>query len=495
MEKGKEKRNLAQLLEGVKPLKIVGTVDREVLSLESDSRKASAGSMFVAVKGVTVDGHSFVAGLAGKGLAAIVVEHLPEQTDPEVTYIVVENSAIALGQLASQWWDNPSRKLKLIGVTGTNGKTTTATLIYEMTRLFGEKAGLLSTVCNYVDTRAVATSQTTPDPLTINSLLAEMVAEGCTVCAMEVSSHAADQHRIAGLKFTGAIFTNLTRDHLDYHKTVDAYLAAKKSFFDGLDSDAFALTNLDDKVGEVMLQNTSAKKYTYSLRSQADFVGRIIESRIDGTLISFNGQEVETLFTGRFNAYNLTAVYGATILMGRPVDETLVNMSRLVPVAGRFQSVRSADGVTAIVDYAHTPDAVVNVLQAIREVTGNNNRIFTVVGAGGNRDKGKRPIMAREAALRSDVLILTSDNPRFEEPQDILRDMEAGISDDKELMTRSLSIADRRQAIRTAVKMAHPGDVILIAGKGHEDYQEIRGVKHHFDDRETVIQLFDEIRH
>lgn len=400
----------------------------------------------------------------------------------------MSDSAVALGYLASEWWDNPSRKLNLVGVTGTNGKTTTATLIYEMARLMGYKAGLLSTVCNYVEDEAIPTNQTTPDPLTINALLHRMVEAGCDYASMEVSSHAAHQHRIAGLHFAGGVFSNLTRDHLDYHKTVEAYLAAKKSFFDGLPSTAFALTNIDDKVGEVMVQNTKARKYTYSLRSRADFTGRIIESRLDGTTMSFNGRDVEVLFTGKFNAYNLTAVYGVSILLGWPLEEVLVGMSRLVPVAGRFQAFHSPKGYTAIVDYAHTPDAVVNVLQAIREVIGNRGSIITVVGAGGNRDKGKRPIMAREAALRSDRLILTSDNPRFEEPGDILRDMEEGL--DIEGRKKSLSIVDRREAIRAAAAFAQPGDVILIAGKGHEDYQEIKGVKHHFDDREVVKEVF-----
>lgn len=483
---------LDHLLQAIKPLKISGTTDRQVSNLVSDSRKADVGSMFVAVRGVNIDGHQFVPSLAGKGLAAIVVEEMPTETDSDVTYIVVENTAVALGQLASQWYDNPSQKLKLVGVTGTNGKTTTATLIYEMARLRGFKAGLLSTVCNYVDTRAVPATQTTPDPLTINRLLHEMVEEGCSYAAMEVSSHAAHQHRIAGLTFAGGIFTNLTRDHLDYHKTFDAYIAAKKSFFDGLPAEAFALTNIDDKIGEVMLQNTRAARHTYSLRTLADFSCRIIESHIDGTLLSFNGKEVNVQFTGRFNAYNLTAVYGASILLGWPEDDVLLCMSRLVPVAGRFQAFRSGTGVTAIVDYAHTPDAVVNVLQAIREVLGNRGRIITVVGAGGNRDKGKRPIMAREAATRSDMLILTSDNPRFEKPEDILADMEAGL-DTPQLRANSMSIADRRQAIRAAARTARPGDVILIAGKGHEDYQEIEGVKHHFDDREAVQEAFAEI--
>lgn len=467
---------------------IIGSDDKIITDVVSDSRKVTTGSLFVAVRGTTVDGHSFIPLLQYSGVAAIVCEEFPEFIESSITYIKVSDSAVALGYLASEWWDNPSRKLNLVGVTGTNGKTTTATLIYEMARLMGYKAGLLSTVCNYVEDEVIPTNQTTPDPLTINALLHRMVEAGCDYASMEVSSHAAHQHRIAGLHFAGGVFSNLTRDHLDYHKTVEAYLAAKKSFFDGLPSTAFALTNIDDKVGEVMVQNTKARKYTYSLRSRADFTGRIIESRLDGTTMSFNGRDVEVLFTGKFNAYNLTAVYGVSILLGWPLEEVLVGMSRLVPVAGRFQAFHSPKGYTAIVDYAHTPDAVVNVLQAIREVIGNRGSIITVVGAGGNRDKGKRPIMAREAALRSDRLILTSDNPRFEEPGDILRDMEEGL--DIEGRKKSLSIVDRREAIRAAAAFAQPGDVILIAGKGHEDYQEIKGVKHHFDDREVVKEVF-----
>lgn len=481
--------NLQHLISAINPVRTIGPTDRTVTSLTDDSRKVTDGAMFVAVRGVTVDGHTFIPSLADKHPAAIVVETMPDTLFDGVTYIQVDNSAIALGFLASQWYGNPSRRLKLVGVTGTNGKTTTATLIYEMARLGGHKAGLLSTVCNYVDTRAVAAKQTTPDPLTINMLLHEMVEEGCEYAAMEVSSHAADQHRIAGLTFAGGVFTNLTRDHLDYHKTFDAYLAAKKSFFDMLPAEAFALTNIDDKVGEVMLQNTRAKKLSYSLRAMADFRGRIIESHLDGTLMSFNDNEVHVLFTGRFNAYNLTAVYGASIMLGWDKDDVLRRMSMLVPVAGRFQTIHSHAGVTAIVDYAHTPDAVVNVLEAIREVIGTSGNIITVVGAGGNRDKGKRPIMAREAALRSDRLILTSDNPRFEEPDDILADMRAGVADPV-LAARTLVNADRREAIRMAAALARKGDVILIAGKGHEDYQEIKGVKHHFDDREVVKEIF-----
>lgn len=477
-------KQLKELLAPLQIARLIGSDDKQIASLTSDSRKVEAGTLFVAVPGVNVDGHKFIPMAEEKGATAIVCQTLPAECRPDVTYIVVTSSATALGLLSSQWFDNPSRKLKLIGVTGTNGKTTTATLIYEMARLSGYKAGLLSTVCNYVDDRPYPTDHTTPDPYTLNEMLHAMVEAGCEYAAMEVSSHAADQQRIAGLRFVGGIFTNLTRDHLDYHKTVEAYLAAKKSFFDSLPADAFALTNADDKVGEVMLQNTAAQRYSYSLRSDADFRGRIIESRLDGTLLSLNGNEVELLFTGKFNAYNLTAVYGACILLGWERDDVLREMSRLIPVAGRFQAFHSPKGYTAIVDYAHTPDAVVNVLNAIREVIGKDGEIITVVGAGGNRDKGKRPIMAREAAARSQRLILTSDNPRFEEPEDILRDMEEGLDDDAR--SRTLHITDRRQAIRVAASLAGKDTVILIAGKGHEDYQEIKGVKHHFDDREEV---------
>ena len=483
-------KKLSQFLSAITPLEVIGSVDKEINLLTPDSRRVEAGAMFVAVRGTVVDGHSFIPVVSTTGVAAIVCEQLPQLLESGITYIKVENSAVALGHLASEWYDNPSRELKLVGVTGTNGKTTTATLIYEMARLMGNKAGLLSTVRNYVDDKPYATTQTTPDPLTINRLLREMVDAGCGYAAMEVSSHAADQHRIAGLHFAGAVFSNLTRDHLDYHKSVEAYLKAKKSFFDNLDADSFALTNIDDKTGLVMTQNTRAAVKTYSLRSEADFTGRIVESRLDGTLLSLNGREVEVMFTGRFNAYNLTAVYGASVLLGWPVDDILRCMSMLVPVAGRFQTLRSPRGYVAVVDYAHTPDAVVNVLNAIREVVGDKAQVITVVGAGGNRDHGKRPIMAAEAARLSDRLILTSDNPRFEDPRAILADMEAGL--DASQRPRTLTIVDRREAIRTATALAQAGDVVLIAGKGHEDYQEINGVKHHFDDRETVLDIFSD---
>ena len=475
---------LSRLLEDIKPLEVIGDTDKNIIGVHSDSRKVEKDSLFVAVRGVTTDGHKYIPVVASTHVGAIVCEELPTSLEKGITYIKVADSAEALGLLASAWYGHPSTKLKLVGVTGTNGKTTTATLLYEMAKLEGYKAGLLSTVCNYIQDKAIPTTHTTPDPITLNELLAEMVEAGCDYAFMEVSSHAAQQHRIAGLKFKGAVFSNLTRDHLDYHGTVENYMNAKKMFFDMLPADAFALVNADDKAGAYMVQNTKAKVYTYSLRSDADFRCKILETRLDGTLLQLNGRDIEVGFTGRFNAYNLTAVYGASILTGFPEEEVAVNMCRLVPVAGRFQTFRSEDGVTAIVDYAHTPDALVNVLDTIREVIGTEGRITTVVGAGGNRDHGKRPIMAREAACRSDLLILTSDNPRNEDPETIISDMRAGLNDVE--MRRTLCITDRREAIRTAIRTAKPGEVVLVAGKGHEPYQEVQGVRHHFDDREEV---------
>ena len=477
---------LSKLLEEIKPLEVIGETDKNIIGVHSDSRKAEKDSLFVAVRGVTTDGHKYIPVVASTHVGAIVCEELPASLANGITYIKVENSAVALGRLASAWYGHPSDKLKLVGVTGTNGKTTTATLLYEMAKLEGYKAGLLSTVCNYIQDRAIPTTHTTPDPLTLNDLLARMVEAGCDYAFMEVSSHAAHQHRIAGLHFTGALFSNITRDHLDYHGTVTNYMDAKKMFFDSLGADAFALVNADDKSGMYMVQNTKARVYTYSLRSEADFKCRILESRLDGTLLQLNGRDIEVAFTGKFNAYNLTAVYGASILLGFPEEEVALNMSKLVPVSGRFQTFRSADGVTAIVDYAHTPDALVNVLDTIREIVGADGRITTVVGAGGNRDHGKRPMMAREAACRSDLLILTSDNPRDEEPDAIVADMRAGLTEDE--MKRTLCITDRREAIKTAIRMAKPGTVVLVAGKGHEPYQEVKGVRHHFDDREEVAR-------
>jgi len=465
-----------------------GIDNPDIKNIQSDSRKVEAGSLFVAVRGVTVDGHQYIQGALEKGAAAVVCEEIPEGLQGKTTFLVVKDSADMLGKLLSAWYGHPSEQVRLVGVTGTNGKTTIATLLYEMFRRMGHKTGLLSTVCNYIDGEAIPTEHTTPDPVTLYSLLARMVEAGCEYVFMEVSSHSVDQKRISGLSFDGGIFTNLTRDHLDYHKTVENYLKAKKKFFDDLPSTAFALTNADDKTGLVMLQNTSAEKLTYSLRTMADFKGKILESHFDGTELVINGREVFVHFVGRFNAYNLLAVYGAAIALGKEPEEVLIVLSMLRSVSGRFETIPSPKGYTAIVDYAHTPDALVNVLNGIHEVLEGKGRILTVVGAGGNRDKGKRPIMAKEAARLSDQVILTSDNPRNEEPEDIIQDMVAGLS--KEDLERTLCITDRTQAIKTATMLAKKGDVILVAGKGHEDYQEIKGVKHHFDDREKLREIF-----
>lgn len=477
-------KKLSYLLSNVMVETTVGPRDAEITLLTADSRQVTPGALFVAVRGTVADGHNFIPAAISQGAAAVVCEELPSSPHSGVVFVKVSDSSVALGVLASQWWDNPSESLTLVGVTGTNGKTTVATLLYEMARMRGEKAGLVSTVANYIDTEKLPSTHTTPDPIALNSLLARMVEAGCSFAAMEVSSHACAQHRIAGLTFAGGIFANLTRDHLDYHKTVDAYLKAKKSFFDNLPRNAWALVNADDRNGAVMVQNCRAEISTYAIRSTADFKGKIIESRLDGTLMSFNGVEVETLFTGRFNASNLTAVYGASILLGMPREEILVNMSRLTPVAGRFQTIRSTSGITGIVDYAHTPDALVNVLDTIREVTGPDHAIITVAGAGGDRDKGKRPVMAREAAMRSDRLILTSDNPRSEDPASIIAQMMEGLDD--EARKRTLTIIDRREAIRTAVMLARPGDVVAVCGKGHETYEIFRDRTIHFDDREEL---------
>ena len=483
-------KKISVLIEKIKTINIAGDITKEIKGIDSDSRNIKPEYMFIAVKGTTVDGHKFINKAIELGATAIVCEDIPETLKEGVTYITVKDSQLALGQLASAWFDYPSTKLTLVGVTGTNGKTTIATLLYKMFKIFGEKTGLLSTVCNYVGEKAVPSTHTTPDPISLNSLLNDMVEEGCSYAFMEVSSHSADQKRIGGLAFDGGIFTNLTRDHMDYHKTVDAYLKAKKSFFDSLGKNAFALTNADDKNGEVMLQNCKAKKSSYSLKSMAEFKGKIIESRIDGTTLQINSREVETLFVGKFNAYNLLAVYGAACMLGKEPEEVLTVLSMLVPVSGRFQTI-SKGGVTAIVDYAHTPDAITNVLQSITEVIRGKGEIISVIGAGGNRDKGKRPIMAQEAVKLSSKVILTSDNPRDEEPEQIIADMKEGLSSAQ--LKKCLSITDRREAIRLAIQLAKPGDVVLVAGKGHEDYQEIKGVKYHFDDREEIEKAFDEI--
>jgi len=544
--------------------------DPEITGVHADSRQVGSGSLFVAVKGKTVDGHDFIGKAIEQGAVAIVLDNyelqitnqrslssgsnydlprllncfptesdtlfnfntkersqfsilncFPTESDTlfnfntkvrsQLLIITVPDSAEALGRLAAAWYGEPSQQMMVVGVTGTNGKTTIATLLYKLFRRLGYKTGLLSTVCNYINDEAIATDHTTPDQLTINRLMAMMVDAGCEYAFMEVSSHAVDQKRIGGIDFNGGIFTNLTRDHLDYHLTTENYLKAKKKFFDSLPIKAFALTNVDDKNGMVMLQNTAAQRRTYSLQKLADFKGRIIESHIEGTEMELDRQQVYTHFVGRFNAYNLLAVYGAAILLGEDRDEVIVALSALHPVSGRFETIRSVRGVTAIIDYAHTPDALENVLSSIHEVLDGNGRIITVVGAGGNRDKGKRPLMAKVAARLSDQLILTSDNPRFENPDDIINDMYAGLSltpshrggEEEASLTPSkgggrgeatLCITDRRQAIKTAVTLAKKGDVVLIAGKGHENYQEINGVKYPFDDKEIVCELFNNLK-
>ncbi len=452
--------------------------------LTADSRNVGEGAIFVAVRGTRVDGHSFIAGAVASGAAAIVCEKLPSELADNVVYIRVADAAQTLGILASRWHGDPSRRVSLVGVTGTNGKTTIATLIYNLARISGHKAGLLSTVVNKVNDRDVPSTHPTPDPLALNALLAEMADEGCESVAMEVSSHAAAQHRIAGLDFDGAVFTNLTRDHLDYHGTFANYLQAKQSFFDSLKPEAFALANLDDRNGNIMMQNTRARRYGYSIRANADFRGQVIEDRLDGMLMNFNGTEVETLFAGRFNASNLSAVFGTAILLGYDKADALRAISMMTPVAGRFQPFASADGVTAIVDYAHTPDALINVLDTIAEISNRRSSIITVCGCGGDRDRGKRPIMAAEAARRSERVILTSANPRSEAPEAIISEMRAGVGEDD--AHKVLAITDRREAIRTAVALAQPGDVVLVAGKGHETYQIIGTETLHFDDREEV---------
>lgn len=473
----------------MKPLSITGSQDIDISGVCIDSRKVEQGNMFVAICGTQSDGHLFIGKAIESGAKAIACQTLPQETRPDITYIQLEDTEDAVGKIATQFYGDPTRRLKLIGVTGTNGKTTIATLLFNMFRRMGFKCGLCSTVCNYIEDKAMPTNQTTPDPITLNELLGQMADEGCQYAFMECSSHAIQQKRIGGLTFTGAIFTNLTRDHLDYHKTFENYRDAKKAFFDMLGKDAFAIINADDKNGSFMVQNTKAKVKTYSMMRSADFHAKIIEMGFEGMQLDINGQEVHVPLVGKFNVSNLLAIYGTAVMLGRDPIEVLTVMSSLGSVSGRFETVRSKDGITAIVDYAHTPDALENVLEAIHEVLQRRGEVITVCGAGGNRDKGKRPQMAKIAAKMSNKVIITSDNPRFEEPQDIINDMLAGLSEaDK---PHTLSIVDRREAIRTAALIAKPGDVILIAGKGHEDYQEIKGVKHHFDDKEVVSEAFN----
>ena len=479
---------LSELLKNVKPIAIIGDADVEVTGIKIDSRQIQPGYLFVDIKGTQTDGHRFIPKALELGAKAVLCEDLPDEKASGVTYVQVASTETAVGPVATLFHGDPTSKVKLVGVTGTNGKTTIATLLYNMFRQFGHKCGLLSTVCNYIDGEAVPASHTTPDPIELNELLERMVQAGCEYVFMECSSHAIAQQRIGGLHFAGGMFTNLTRDHLDYHKTFENYRDAKKQFFDMLGKDAFAITNLDDKNGLFMVQNTKAQVKTYSTRQLADFRARIIECHFEGMYLEMDGHEVGVQFIGKFNVSNLLCVYGAAVMLGKQPEDILVIMSTLKSVNGRLDPIRSPEGYTAIVDYAHTPDALENVLNAIHEVLDGKGKVITVCGAGGNRDKGKRPLMAQEAVKQSDRVIITSDNPRFEEPQDIINDMLAGL--DARQMKKVISIADRREAIRTACMMAEKGDVILVAGKGHEDYQEIKGVKHHFDDHEVIRECF-----
>ena len=479
---------LNELLKNITPIKIIGNDDVEITGVNIDSRRIKTGHLFVAMKGTQVDGHQFIGKAIELGAISVLCEDLPEVLQKGITYVQVESTEDAVGKVATLFYGDPSHKLKLVGVTGTNGKTTIATLLYNMFRKFGHKVGLLSTVCNYIDDIEVPADHTTPDPIELNELLAKMVEAGCEYAFMECSSHAIHQKRIGGLKFAGGLFTNLTRDHLDYHKTFENYRNAKKAFFDGLPKDAFAITNADDKNGMIMVQNTKATVKTYSIRTLADFRARILECHFEGMYLEIDGREVGVQFIGKFNVSNLLAVYGAAIMLGKKPEDVLLVLSTLHSVNGRLEPIHSPEGFTAIVDYAHTPDALANVLNAIHEVLDGKGHVITVCGAGGNRDKGKRPLMAQEAVRQSDKVIITSDNPRFEEPQDIINDMLAGLNEQQ--MRKVISIVDRKEAIRTACMMAQKGDVVLVAGKGHETYQEIKGVKHHFDDKEVLHEIF-----
>jgi UDP-N-acetylmuramoyl-L-alanyl-D-glutamate--2,6-diaminopimelate ligase len=479
---------IEEILRGMDVISLTGDTSGSVSAVEFDSRKVVPGCLFVAVKGYNTDGHNYISSAVASGASAVICETLPGKPEKHVCWIKTADSAKALGEIASAYFGYPSRSLKLVGVTGTNGKTTIATLLYNMFIRLGYKCGLFSTVCNYINGRELPATHTTPDPVQLNRLLSDMVNEGCDYAFMEVSSHSADQKRIAGLEFAGGIFTNLTHDHLDYHKTFDKYLAAKKSFFDSLGCKSFALVNVDDRNGQVMLQNCKAGHYTFSTRSVADFRCSILELGFSGMAMKIQGEELWTKFIGDFNASNLLAVYAASSLLGAENKEILTILSDLDPVSGRLEVIKSPDGISGIVDYAHTPDALMNVIETINKIREGGVQLITVVGAGGDRDRTKRPKMASISAEGSTKVILTSDNPRTEDPEKILDDMEAGIS--AGLRKKMLRIADRREAIKTAVMLAGQGDVILIAGKGHEDYQEIHGVKHHFDDREELRKAF-----
>ena len=479
---------LEKLIGGITANYIIGDTSIEITGINIDSRLIEEGHVFVAVKGTQTDGHVYIEKAIEKGASAIVCETIPANITDHITYIQVPNSEDIVGELATLYYDDPTSQLELVGVTGTNGKTTIATLLYNMFRKFGYKVGLISTVCNYIDNEPIPTSHTTPDPITLNKLLGRMANEGCKYVFMEVSSHSVSQKRIGGLKFAGGIFTNLTRDHLDYHKTVDNYLKAKKAFFDNLPKSAFALTNADDKNGLVITQNTKAKVYTYSIRNISDFKAKVLEDSFEGMLLEMDGKEICVQFIGRFNAYNVLAVYAAACLLGKKAEDVLLTLSTLYPVSGRFESLHSPKGYTAIIDYAHTPAALESACQFLNE--NKYNRLICVFGCGGNRDKSKRPEMGAIAGKYAERVIVTSDNPRFEDPLEIIKDIKEGM--DIKVRAKSLFIPSREEAIRTAILTAQPGSIILVAGKGHEDYQIINGVKHHFDDKEIIQETFAE---
>lgn len=481
---------LSEILYKISLQAVSGKTDIEITNIVFDSRKIQKGSLFVAIGGTQVDGHTFISKAIELGASAILCEILPESLNEEITYLKVENSAKAMGFAAANFYKHPSKKLKLVGVTGTNGKTSIATLLFRLFRRLGYRCGLLSTVQNQIDDDIIPSTHTTPDSVKVNALLAEMVQKGVSYCFMEVSSHAVVQERITGLEFVGGIFTNLTHDHLDFHGTFDNYLKAKKGFFDQLPATAFALVNTDDKVGKVMLQNTIAKKETYSLKSIGTFKGKMLSCSLFGLQMEIDNKEVWFKLIGSFNAYNLLGVYGAAVLLGEDSDEVLMQLSDIQPPAGRFEQIVSKKNIVGIVDYAHTPDALKNVLETIVDLREGNQQIITVVGCGGNRDATKRPIMAEIACKFSDKVILTSDNPRNEDPMDILEQMQKGVP--AQHFKKTQTIEDRYEAILAAVKMAKPEDIILVAGKGHETYQDIKGVKHHFDDKEVLREAFGE---
>jgi len=483
-------RKVTKIIKGLTILKQSGSLDVQVSEIVFDSRNAKKGSAFVAVKGVSADGHDFIPKVIEAGCSVIISENEVD-VPANVTLIITDNSSKALALMANNFYDEPSKKLKLVGVTGTNGKTTTTTLLFNLYTKLGYHCGLLSTVVNKIGDKNIPSTHTTPDPVSLNALLAQMVNEGCSHCFMEVSSHAIHQHRITGLSFVGGVFTNITHDHLDYHKTFAEYITVKKAFFDNLGKDAFALTNVDDKNGMVMLQNTAASKHSYSLKSPADFKVKVVENQFSGLVLNINGIEIWTRLIGDFNAYNLLAVYSVSQLLGEDSTEVLTAISTLESVEGRFQYFQSDTGIIAIVDYAHTPDALENVLKTIANIRTKNETVYTVIGCGGDRDKTKRPEMAAIACERSDKVILTSDNPRSEDPNTILDEMMDGV--EGQYFKKTLSIVDRAQAIKTAVSMAEKGDIILVAGKGHEKYQEIKGVKHDFDDMLITKDLFKKL--